>query len=317
MTESPSRGATGGMLEGIGLDGDLEQSELAGRVKQLQRVNDEGKRQWWAFCEAEGFNHKKDPYLHTTEFLRQFFEARSGGRINLALSDAREGADGDSNHLQALVHRVKASQRQSPDGKYRWEFYCDSQCNGIRDPSRHEEHSLKRFLDEYLVGGAGVLAGASQPQTAWGAAAAALYSGAYGSAYGGAAWPGIMGRMPWAGMPGYTPAMYNPSAAAAAMPFMLGMWGQQQQEDSASDDDRSSASCSRSRSPRSPPPAKGQSRSARPESPRPRCARPQSGQAQSEAAPRRKRRRHRVASRRSSSEGSRRRAAPRRHRRRR
>jgi len=59
-------------------DDDEERADLAARVKQLQRDNEEEKQQWKAYCDKEGSN-RRDPNRHTADFLRRFFDVRRDG----------------------------------------------------------------------------------------------------------------------------------------------------------------------------------------------------------------------------------------------
>eukprot|EP00747_Dinoflagellata_sp_TGD_P186701 gnl/TRDRNA2_/TRDRNA2_43921_c0_seq1.p1 gnl/TRDRNA2_/TRDRNA2_43921_c0~~gnl/TRDRNA2_/TRDRNA2_43921_c0_seq1.p1 ORF type:complete len:242 (+),score=44.25 gnl/TRDRNA2_/TRDRNA2_43921_c0_seq1:106-831(+) len=140
-----------------------ELADLISRVKSLQRESQEGKAQWWAWCDCQGFTTRKDPSKHTTDFLRRFFDARREGRI--PMQQARLCPAGEDPEMHAtLVHRIKQSQRQSQEMKNRWWSYCDSHCNGIRDPQRHSVLALKRFLDEFASDLSG---GGPMGQVAW------------------------------------------------------------------------------------------------------------------------------------------------------
>jgi len=46
----------------------------------------------------------------------------------------------------ALVDKIKALQRSSPEAKAAWWQFCDDHLGGIKDPMRHEEESLQSFL---------------------------------------------------------------------------------------------------------------------------------------------------------------------------
>jgi len=52
----------------------------------------------------------------------------------------------------ALVDKIKAMQRSSPEAKNTWWSYCDEHLGGIKDPMRHEEESLQTFLQQYSQG---------------------------------------------------------------------------------------------------------------------------------------------------------------------
>jgi len=133
-------------------DDDEERADLAARVKQLQRDSDEGKQQWWSFCDAEGYSNRRDPNRHTAEFLRRFFDARRDGRIPAGRSAAAPPHEVDPEMHKSLVTRVKQVQRSSPEQKEQWERYCDLHGGGVRDPQRHDSTYLRRFFDEVLTG---------------------------------------------------------------------------------------------------------------------------------------------------------------------
>jgi len=75
----------------------------------------------------------------------------------------------------ALVDQVKGLQRTNEAAKQAWWQYADTALQGIRDPSRHDEHKLSAFLRQYQAGGM------VQP-------AAAAYGGGKGAYGGGGAW---------------------------------------------------------------------------------------------------------------------------------
>eukprot|EP00449_Zooxanthella_nutricula_P025073 CAMPEP_0198542586 /NCGR_PEP_ID=MMETSP1462-20131121/58050_1 /TAXON_ID=1333877 /ORGANISM="Brandtodinium nutriculum, Strain RCC3387" /LENGTH=262 /DNA_ID=CAMNT_0044272817 /DNA_START=81 /DNA_END=869 /DNA_ORIENTATION=+ len=51
-----------------------------------------------------------------------------------------------------LVDQVKAIQRTGPDAKQAWWAYCDQKLEGVKDPNRHEEHTLLDFIAQYQSG---------------------------------------------------------------------------------------------------------------------------------------------------------------------
>lgn len=57
-----------------------------------------------------------------------------------------------SGYNSPLVEEVKNMQRQSVEFKEAWWQYCDAELRGIRDPSRHSDEILQRFLDDYNTG---------------------------------------------------------------------------------------------------------------------------------------------------------------------
>jgi len=136
-------------------DDDEERADLAARVKQLQRDSEEGKQQWWSFCDAEGFSNRRDPNKHTADFIRRFFDARRDGRIPAGRSPVAPPHEVDPDMHKNLVGRIKQVQRSSPDQKEQWERFCDMHGGGVRDPQRHDSSYLRRFFDEVLNDGGG------------------------------------------------------------------------------------------------------------------------------------------------------------------
>lgn len=55
----------------------------------------------------------------------------------------------------ALVEQIKILQRSDPETKQVWWDFADSQLGGIRDPNRHDESALRKFLSGYGAYGRG------------------------------------------------------------------------------------------------------------------------------------------------------------------
>ena len=79
----------------------------------------------------------------------------------MPLSAAGGGADAAK---EELVQSIKDGQRQNPSFKEAWGLYCETHCQGVRDPNRHSADVLRRFLTER-----GVAAGADYGSAASGA----------------------------------------------------------------------------------------------------------------------------------------------------
>lgn len=127
------------------MSGETRLSELAGRVKAIQRQSDKSKQQWWAWCDAHG-GGVRDPQRHTATFLERFFEALESGTIPEIDTIGTSPATDEKGEL---ANRVKRGQRTSMEFKQQWWVYCDTLGGGIRDPSRHDVAFLKRFFDRY------------------------------------------------------------------------------------------------------------------------------------------------------------------------
>lgn len=221
-----------------------ERADLAQRVKQLQRDTEEGKQQWWAFCDAEGHSNRRDPNKHTVEFLRRFFSNRREGLIPAGRASLAPQNEPDPEMHKIWVQRVKQTQRSSPDMKARWEKYCDDHGGGVRDPQRHTSDYMRQFFDDmggytgqdaWAVNGCGGAAAGAWPQAQ---AGAYPYTGWTPQA----AWADYYARCGYA-MPGGVPGAMQPGVApgqaqangAAGAPGMQGfqqipgmmpsMWG--------------------------------------------------------------------------------------------
>jgi len=75
------------------------------------------------------------------------WDGAGGGRGAYSVGGIPSGAE-----KAALVDKIKALQRSSPEAKSAWWSYCDEHLGGIKDPMRHEEESLQTFLQQYSQG---------------------------------------------------------------------------------------------------------------------------------------------------------------------
>lgn len=64
-----------------------------------------------------------------------------------------------------LVDKVKSLQRSSADARTSWCDYVDAECNGVRDPNRHDAATLQAFIN-YMETGAGEDVAAQPPAAA-------------------------------------------------------------------------------------------------------------------------------------------------------
>mmetsp|Transcript_71037 Transcript_71037/g.219639 ORF Transcript_71037/g.219639 Transcript_71037/m.219639 type:complete len:417 (-) Transcript_71037:110-1360(-) len=129
---------------------------LVARIKAVQRDSDQGRNQWHNFCDTSG-KGTRDPSRHPASFLRSFFEALRDGSIPQGLEALHErplpeNNDDPKEALPILVAKVKQGQRTSVEFKQRWWNYADTQHDGIRDPSKHDVASLRRFLSDIAPG---------------------------------------------------------------------------------------------------------------------------------------------------------------------
>lgn len=137
-----------GPLAHQGADLDLEHQTLCSLVKRMQRQSDELCSMWWSWCEATG-NGRKDPKLHSLEFLRNFVVAAEG-----RAQRAHEASQMVERHWwhKELVRRVKQGQRSSDAFKSQWWRYCDTFGGNVRDPGRHQARFIENFLAHFMNG---------------------------------------------------------------------------------------------------------------------------------------------------------------------
>jgi len=151
---------------------------LADMVKAGQRKSTSWKSAWQAYCSLYA-NSRNDPSRHDENFIMSFIdyagqlaeqslaeiaqdEGLLGGpaptvgnkRASAFAADyppaKRQATPAGMNpQKKALVDKIKALQRSSPDTKEAWWAYCDTEQQGIKDPSRHEIESLETFLAAY------------------------------------------------------------------------------------------------------------------------------------------------------------------------
>mmetsp|Transcript_57246 Transcript_57246/g.91013 ORF Transcript_57246/g.91013 Transcript_57246/m.91013 type:complete len:276 (-) Transcript_57246:75-902(-) len=223
---------------------DEDRADLAAQVKRLQRDSEEGKQQWWAFCDSEGYSNRRDPNKHSLDFLRRFFALRREGVLPVHAVSLAPQNEPDPEMHKVWVQRIKQSQRSSQEMKTWWETFCDEQGAGVRDPQRHTCDFMQRFFDEaagYADGrraswnaSGGAWAGWS-PEAAW----AQFYAQWGGNAVGPA------------GMPGAWP-----------QPMHGGMWGPYGNAAAPLENGRKSRSRSRQRSRESGSTSRSSSRSS-------------------------------------------------------
>jgi len=232
---------------------DEERADLTSQVKRIQRDSEEGKQQWWAFCDAEGYSNRRDPNKHSLDFLRRFFALRREGVLPAHAVSLAPQHEPDPEMHKIWVQRIKQTQRSSQDMKTRWETFCDEAGAGVRDPQRHTCDFMQRFCDDagVCVDGrqglwnatGGAWAGWS-PEAAW----AQFYAQWGGNAAAGP--PGMPGAWPQP-MPGAVPGMWG-SYGNAAPPLALenGRKSRSRSRQRSRQSGSTSRSSSRSSSPR-------------------------------------------------------------------
>jgi|UniRef100_A0A7S4LBA0 hypothetical protein len=112
---------------------------LTKQIKDGQRISDDWKNAWWAWCDTHG-DRKRDPARHSVAFLQEFISTRSSmGTVNVHSDDPVR---------QGLVKKIKEGQQKCPAWKEAWANYCTSSAQGNRDPNRHDTSSLEKFIAE-------------------------------------------------------------------------------------------------------------------------------------------------------------------------
>lgn len=120
--------------------------QLVERVKQIQRTSPDVKERWRAFCDLKN-GGKFDPGRASAETLQAFLD-----------SEERGGADfSNVSEFEQLLVKVKAGQRTDVAFKEAWSQYCEQHMQGVRDPCRHTEESLRTFLS--MTGSTGLKPG--------------------------------------------------------------------------------------------------------------------------------------------------------------
>lgn len=150
-------------------------SSLSDFVKIGQRHSLNWKTAWQTYCAVygTGFN---DPTKYEESFIKNFIEyvgelasdglnaiaeqqraenppanKRTRGALDAHQPPAKRQAaavDADPTK-QALVDKIKALQRSDPEAKQAWWAFCDTECNGVKDPMRQEVDVLELFLSSF------------------------------------------------------------------------------------------------------------------------------------------------------------------------
>eukprot|EP00928_Gymnodinium_smaydae_P009970 TRINITY_DN1373_c0_g1_i1.p1 TRINITY_DN1373_c0_g1~~TRINITY_DN1373_c0_g1_i1.p1 ORF type:complete len:310 (-),score=87.69 TRINITY_DN1373_c0_g1_i1:86-940(-) len=131
--------------------GDAELDAAIDRVKAFQRSGDEQKQMWWNYADT-ALGGVRDPKRHSAQVLNEFIASHGVPPTEaLPAKIQRVGGGGGGSGNEALVDRIKAFQRSSPEGKDAWWNYSDNVLGGIRDPKRHSAEVLQEFIDSHGV----------------------------------------------------------------------------------------------------------------------------------------------------------------------
>mmetsp|Transcript_54930 Transcript_54930/g.97814 ORF Transcript_54930/g.97814 Transcript_54930/m.97814 type:complete len:377 (-) Transcript_54930:1142-2272(-) len=119
---------------------DYQHDFLVKQIKDGQRISEDFKQSWWTWCDSYG-GGKRDPSKHPTAFLQEYVSTRSNmGTVQLQSDDPVR---------QGLVKKIKEGQQKSQEWKEAWANYCTSTAQGNRDPNRHDNTSLEKFIEEH------------------------------------------------------------------------------------------------------------------------------------------------------------------------
>jgi RNA recognition motif-containing protein len=77
--------------------GNIEKDDLVGRVKRIQRTNQDGKETWYEYCDQTGTGNR-DPVRHTVDSLRIFVDAYERGEKPQAVAVGEKIANGRMRH---------------------------------------------------------------------------------------------------------------------------------------------------------------------------------------------------------------------------
>lgn len=161
--------------------------ELAQAVKELQRSDPEVKVRWHTFCDLHN-GGKFDPMRASTELLSYFIQMEEQGGADFSTVSERE----------QLMVQVKSGQRENQAFKEAWIQYCDMSSEGVRDPAKHTEDSLRTFVQTI---GNSILKGKGSARTSVASGKKGMMTGKAGK-----------GKMKMGAM-----QAWNPMAAMAAM----------------------------------------------------------------------------------------------------
>ena len=160
--------AGGGRAGGAAAGAGAGSADLGLLFKEGQRKSHNWKAAWAAYTQVYG-GGMNDPTKHDSSFLVSFLDFL-GQQGYLALAPAAGGAavagppakrartDSAAAFAPAaggadagLVQRVKNFQRSGQAQKEAWWSFVETNCNGLRDPARHENATLQAFITSHGV----------------------------------------------------------------------------------------------------------------------------------------------------------------------
>lgn len=124
-------------------------SQLVASVKAFQRLGQEQKEIWGAYCDTS-HGGTRDPNAHDVAVLEEFLNDHANGLVTFEENGKASVSTGDS-EKDALVAKIKAYQRGGEEQKETWGAYADENSNGMRDPARLDVSLLQHFVDSYAL----------------------------------------------------------------------------------------------------------------------------------------------------------------------
>jgi len=154
-------------------------------VKAGQKSSEEWKQKWIAF--TQHLDGIRDPNRHDDATLQSFVDQHRGefqhhpwfgqalagnlppprthpnppgqpgfpGGMGMGMPQAQQQPQPmhpSGPAAMAMVDAIKSGQRSDPNFKEAWWNFCDTYCEGIRDPNRHPVQNLELFLSEHKPG---------------------------------------------------------------------------------------------------------------------------------------------------------------------
>jgi len=129
--------------------------ELVEEVKRVQHTSEQWRQAWHVHCDTFG-GGVRDPLRHDALFLMRFLVGHiapstlpSALPLSLPSSVPIAVSTATSQHEEpsSIAMKVKQLQRLSVENRDLWHKLCDEERNGVRDPNRHDDAFLHRFVE--------------------------------------------------------------------------------------------------------------------------------------------------------------------------
>jgi len=136
--------------------------DLVNQVKNWQKQGASHKEAWYRFVQEKSGGANFDPNRHDDMFLREFLQMAEAGLIELKAPTGSGGVDFSNPSggmvfnvaadFQELVDQVKTWQIMSASHKEAWYRFVRGKGEGNFDPSRHDDNTLREFLQQAEAG---------------------------------------------------------------------------------------------------------------------------------------------------------------------